>query len=63
MFSKGVKKRRHPGVVLTVGALAVVGALSVVKTGKRWVTDKGRRMMGFFKGVSKPMSDDECDYD
>ena len=63
MFSKGVKKRRHPGVALTVGALAVVGAVSVVKTGKRWMCDTGRRVTCFFKGAAKPMKDDTFDYD
>ena len=40
MFGKSEKKRGHPGLAIAVGALAVVGAVSIVSTGKKWVMDK-----------------------
>ena len=63
LFSKNTgKKRSHPGVVLTIGALAVVGAISAVNTGKRWIKDKTGRLMCFIKG-RHGSCDDTCEYD
>lgn len=63
MFGKSEKKRGHPGLAIAVGALAVVGAVSIVSTGKKWVMDKTGRMMGFMKNGLKKKGDvmDFCD--
>ena len=56
LFGKNEKKRGHPGIALTMGALAVVGAVSLVNTSKRWVKDKSKKVVGFFRGMG--MSED-----
>ena len=63
MLGKGDKRRGHPTLAIAVGALAVIGAFSIVNSGKRWVTDKAQRMAGFVCGTVKKKSDalDFCD--
>ena len=51
MLFKSDKKRRRPGVALTMGALAMVGAVSLFNTSKRWVKDKTRKVVGMFRGM------------
>ncbi len=34
-----------------MGALAIVGAVSLVNSSKRWVKEKGRKMACFFRGM------------
>ncbi|MBQ7363676.1 MAG: hypothetical protein IJW48_04395 [Clostridia bacterium] len=59
LFGKNEKKRGHPGVALTMGALAVVGAVSLVNTSKKWMKEKGKKMIGFFRGMgTNEMCDD-----
>lgn len=57
MFGKSEKRKGHPGLAIAVGALAVVGAVSIVNTSKRWVMDKTGRMVGFMKCGMKKKSD------
>ena len=52
MFFKSDKKRRHPVLVLMTGALAAVGAASLVNTSKRWMCEKGRKVMGMFRPMA-----------
>ena len=59
-FNKTERKKGHPALALTVGALAVVGAISIVNSSKRWVMDKSKRVAGFVKGMVGTEGD--CEY-
>lgn len=48
MFSKPEKKKKRKGFALTVGALAMVGAYSVISGTKQFCISKCRAMMNFF---------------
>jgi hypothetical protein len=54
LFNRNEKRRGHPGLALTVGALAVVGAVSIVNCSKKWVKDKSCKMISMMKGMMKP---------
>ena len=60
LFGRNERKKGHPMLAVAVGALAVVGAMSVITCGKQWVCDKGRRMAGFVKGMVG--SECDCEY-
>ena len=60
LFNRTERKKGHPALAFTIGALAVVGAISVVNCSKRWVCDKSRRMVGFVKGMVN--GECECEY-
>ena len=53
MFSKPEKKKKKRGFALTVGALAMVGAYSVIAGAKELCVSKCRAMMGFFGKMKK----------
>lgn len=59
LFGKNEKRRGHPGIALTMGALAVVGAVSLVNTSKRWMKEKGKKMACMFRGMG--MNDEGCE--
>ena len=56
MFGKSERKRRNPTLTLAVGALAAIGAVSIVKCGKKIAGEVGRKMKAIIRGAS-----DECD--
>lgn len=49
MLFKSEKRRRHPGMKLAVGALAMVGAVSLVNSAKRTVKEKSKKIIGMFR--------------
>ncbi len=51
LFGKNEKRRGHPGIALTMGALAVVGAVSLVNTSKKWMKEKAKKMTGMFRNM------------
>ena len=55
MFGKSERKRRNPTLTLAVGALAAIGAVSIVKCGKRVVGELGKKVKTIMRGCS-----DEC---
>lgn len=50
MGRKDEKKKGHLGMKLAVVGLAVVGAVGLVKRGKRWVKEKTSCIFGRGKG-------------
>ncbi len=46
MGRKDEKKKSHLGMKMAVVGLAVVGAVGLVKKGKRWVKEKTRCILG-----------------
>ena len=48
-FHRSEGKRWRPGVIIAVGALAALGAVSIVEKSKRWMRDKWRGMLCFVK--------------
>ncbi len=56
MFGKSERKRRNPTLTLAVGALAAIGAVSIVKCGKRIMCEVGKKMKAVMRGASE-----ECD--
>lgn len=40
LLKKSDKKRCHPCVAIAIGALAVIGAVSVTEKGKEWISSK-----------------------
>ncbi len=57
-FKKSDRKSTSPMLVLTVGALAMVGAFSIVKCGKRMMKCGCDKMTGMVKHM---MGKDACD--
>ena len=60
MFWKTEKKSGHPAVMLMVGALAALGAVSVAKCSKNWMCKKGQKMVDCMKDMMKPDAFDEA---
>lgn len=49
IFGNKEKKKHRPMLALTVGALAAIGACSIVRGGKRVIRETGQKMMSFLK--------------
>lgn len=43
-FKRSEKSRWRPGVVIAIGALAALGAVSITEKSKKWVKDKWHRV-------------------
>ena len=50
MFGKAENKKTRAKGAVTVGALAAVGAISIMKKGKKLVKNMGKKVKDFFKG-------------
>ena len=55
MFTKGERKKKNPTLVMTVGALAAVGAISIIRGAKRVMKSTGEKL----KGLIHPACDSE----
>ncbi len=53
LFRKSEHKSSHPYVAMTIGTLAMIGAFSVVRCGKRTVKCVCNKMTSMFKGDCK----------
>ncbi len=54
MFFRKTERKRHSiGAILTVGALAAIGALSITRCGKQMLNDAMCKVKGFFKKESE----------
>ena len=50
MFFRKTERKRHSAcVILTIGALATIGAISVVKDGKQMINELGKKVKSFLK--------------
>ena len=47
-FRKSERKRRGIGAILTIGALAAVGAVNITRSGKRAVNNAMTKVKDFF---------------
>ncbi len=61
LFKKSDCKRANPALALTVGALAIVGAMSVVKCGKDMMDCACRRMSSMVKSMLKKKDCEMCE--
>ncbi len=52
MLIKNERKKKNPTLVMAVGALAAVGAVSIVRSVKRIVKCTGERVRGFLHAQS-----------
>lgn len=59
-FKKNERKTHSARVILIVGALATVGAISIVKSGKQMASDALCKVKGFFKS-EKCACPDKCE--
>jgi len=55
MFMKSERKKRNPALIMTVGALAAIGAASIIRGGKSLVRNIGCRV----KGLISTAADEE----
>ncbi|MBQ2793294.1 MAG: hypothetical protein IKL79_02070 [Clostridia bacterium] len=53
MLMKNERKKRNPTLVMTVGALAAVGAVSIIRGAKRMVKGAGERVRGLLHSASE----------
>ncbi len=53
MLMKNERKKRNPTLIMTVGALAAVGAVSIVRGAKRIVRNTGERVRGLLRAASE----------
>lgn len=60
-FRKTERKKHGVGVILTVGALAAIGAVTVTKCGKQMLNDAMCKVKGFFKKESGCASQPSCE--
>lgn len=51
MFTKAERKRKSPALIMTVGALAAVGVVSIVKSGKKFVKGAADKMRSLVRGA------------
>ena len=55
MFFRKCEKKGHPYLALVVGALAVVGALSLKKCGMDFMKQKWQKLTSAIKNMDIPM--------
>ena len=63
MFFKKTERKKHSAcVILTIGALAAIGAVSITKSGKQMISELGTKMKRFFKkeGCECPTLNEDC---
>ena len=56
-FKKSERKKHGIGAILTVGALAAVGVVSITRCGKRILNDTTSKIKGFFVKKECPSDD------
>ena len=62
MLFRKSERRKLPAIIgLTVGGLAVVGAMSIKNSGKQMLRSAGRKMKGLFHGKDACESYDSCE--
>ena len=50
MFFRKTERKKHSAcVILTIGALAAIGAVSITRSGKQMLSDASAKIRGFFK--------------
>ena len=49
MLIKSERKKRNPALVMTVGALAAVGAISIVRGARRVMKNAGEKVKGLIR--------------
>ena len=57
-FGKTERKTRTAPVILTVGALAAIGAVSITRSGKKMIKNGVDKVKGFFSKEMPKMMDD-----
>ena len=60
-FRKTERKKQGVGVILTVGALAAIGAVTVTKCGKQMLNDVMCKVKGFLKKENGCDCGPECE--
>ena len=61
-FKKTEPKRWHPCLVLTIGALSIIGAVTVTNASKCAINNAKNKIKSFFSPKPKsPSSDDDSD--
>ena len=63
MFFRKTERKKHSAfVIMAIGALAAVGAVSITKCGKQILCEARNKVMGFFKkdGDSCSLQQEEC---
>lgn len=62
MFFRKTERKKHSAcVILTVGALAAIGAISVTKCGKQMLNDAMCKVKSFFKKEKSCMCPTDCE--
>ena len=46
MFMKSEKRKKNPALIMTVGALAALGAASIIRTGRAVISSIGCKLKG-----------------
>lgn len=57
-FGKTERKKHTAPVILTVGALAAIGAVSITRSGKRMIKNTADKIKGFFNKEMPKMMDE-----
>ncbi len=62
MFFRKCEKKGHPYIALMIGALAVVGAVTVKNCGMDFIKKKWKKLTSSMKNVNMPVCNmgDEC---
>ena len=60
-FKKTEPKRWHPCLVLTIGALSIIGAVTITNASKCAISTAKNKIKSFFSPKSKPSSTSESD--
>ena len=60
LFKKREKRRINPWCVMIIGGLAIIGAVSLTKNGKEFITEKCRAVTDFFKKKKSCECDESC---
>ena len=62
MFFRKTERKKHSAcLILTVGALAAIGAVSITKCGKQMINDACCKVKSFFKKEKNCMCSTECE--
>lgn len=62
MFFRKTERKKHSAcVILTVGALAAIGAISITKCGKQMLNEACCKVKSFFKKEKSCMCPTECE--